>query len=123
MTELLPCPFCGCEPTFSFPSGGYPEILCTNCYQAGTTLAHSTEAEAIEAWNTRTFKAVYEDGNLCRIVTDTDTYIPERTCHITSEEYDDLLDFFTTHFSCGHYGIGMARWFKHCPECGARVVD
>ena len=117
MTDLLPCPFCGAkaeiviydpEESWDYRMEIEHDESCWLASPRPSVRNYYTKAEAISAWNTRTFKAVYEDGNLCRIVTDTDTYIPERTCRITSEEYDDLLDVFTTHFSCGHCGIGMA---------------
>lgn len=100
--ELRECPFCGV--TGVILSDRWREWALfehkDSCLFPNFR-KHEIPASDFAAWNTRA----------------------ERTCRITSEEYDDLLDMFTTNFSCGHYGIGMARWFKHCPECGAKVVD
>ena len=67
--KLKPCPFCGCEAMvhhdYSSESGDWWVIDCLNddcpmCHTRGawdgvnvTTGWRTTEAEAIEAWNTR----------------------------------------------------------------------
>lgn len=55
MSELLPCPFCGGEAetlTAESIHGGYLfGIMCNDCRSRGDV--YDTEAEAIEAWNTR----------------------------------------------------------------------
>lgn len=72
--KLRECPFCGGEAEKITSSDGFTSIGCLACNPIfGVMIQRTTEAEAIAAWNTRTFKAVYEDGNICRIVTDTDT--------------------------------------------------
>ena len=50
-------------------------------------------------------------------------YVPRRVCKVVSEEYDDLLEYWSTEFSCGHYGNGMAAYFGYCPKCGAEVLS
>lgn len=99
--ELRECPFCGGEArTIEVARyGSRWGVRCPIC--GGRMCFYPTESEAIEAWNTR----------------------QERTCRITSEEYDDLLDVFTTHFSCGHFTIGKVNMYRYCPKCGAKVIE
>ena len=53
--ELLPCPFCGGKAeilTAESMHGGYLfGIMCNDCCSRGDV--YDTEAEAIDAWNTR----------------------------------------------------------------------
>lgn len=54
MTELLPCPFCGGEAEKLTSIDGFTSIGCLNCNHIfGVMIQRGTEAEAIEAWNTR----------------------------------------------------------------------
>ena len=52
MSELKPCPFCGCEDieTFGF-WGDLFYVQCTNC--TGSVGACDTAEEAEEEWNRR----------------------------------------------------------------------
>lgn len=54
--NLLPCPFCGLADDLLVPQHGaagefWWEVYCDNCCATGPS--STTEAEAIEAWNTR----------------------------------------------------------------------
>ena len=106
MSELLPCPFCGGEAemlTAESMNGGYLfGIMCNDCRSRGDV--YDTEAEAVEAWNTRA----------------------ERTCH----DVKPNLSYFLCD-SCD-MGGGTELWIKdgfyrdvkpsYCPNCGAKVV-
>jgi len=107
MTELKPCPFCGGEAetlTAESMYGGYLfGIMCNDCCSRGDI--YDTEAEAIEAWNTRAVET-------CSVVA---SYSP-------SDMNEDDEWYFA--FSCGH----ELYWDEpeppsFCPDCGAKVVE
>jgi len=107
MTELKPCPFCGGEAetlTAESMYGGYLfSIMCNDCCSRGDI--YDTEAEAIEAWNTRAVET-------CSVVA---SYSP-------SDMNEDDEWYFA--FSCGH----ELYWDEpeppsFCPDCGAKVVE
>lgn len=56
-------------------------------------------------------------------VLDERDYVPERTCIAEHGlEYDDLLDMWSVHLSCGHIVHPHYNYIpKFCEECGARV--
>lgn len=64
MSELKPCPFCGGEGVVGCAYGsvyGISDDWFIECAHCGTTnisptRGHATEAEAIEAWNTRVYR-------------------------------------------------------------------
>lgn len=111
MTELKPCPFCGGIPElYSYRYGGcwytvradHSQCCPMNNRYHQAVNVYRTEAEAIEAWNTRT----------------------ERTCRNTD---DDCYAWFECsecglhsklEIMSGGYGIP-----NYCPNCGAKVVD
>lgn len=121
--KLLECPFCGgeaeCNKWYSATISGKYATVCKEC-SCGTDY-YNTEAEAEAAWNTRTFKAVYEDGNLCRIVTDTDTYIPERTCRNTNSP--NARNFICSECLESYPKAELTECPNYCPNCRAKVVS
>lgn len=76
MIELKPCPFCGGEAEITKWYEGY-FVECREQHCGGTIGAYKTEAEAIEAWNTRakgcsadrTCGSDQECGRYCEITT------------------------------------------------------
>lgn len=108
-TILLPCPFCGGEAetrTSTWNDKNYKwTVQCkTNlCMGEMGCAFYRTEAEAIEAWNTRA----------------------ERTCMIVEKQEEWQYNFGVKdyEFSCGHV-ISWAHTYdpKYCPVCGAKVV-
>lgn len=99
MTELLPCPFCGGEDLEIDHAQTYdvyhPDVYEVHCVECGGRGGEGwTEAESIEAWNTRA----------------------ERTCHDETKS----RDFFT----CSNCHEPIGKWApNYCPYCGAKVVD
>ena len=54
MTELKPCPFCGCKDVLRWHVGHYDKpwiVECVGCLADGPHA--DTEKEAIELWNRR----------------------------------------------------------------------
>lgn len=132
MSELLPCPFCGGEAK-SFEHGDVGFVVqCRRCgiWNAGYSPAWShitedefhgfiSEAEAIEAWNTRAddyrqaaeyWRRMYEEA------------FAERTCKV--EVRESAWGGYTRH--CGNCGADLdcdtRNRQNYCPNCGAKVV-
>ena len=102
-TELLPCPFCGGEAHVvdHHNDDGSVSVGCANdtCLGfSGLGWLYGTEAEAIEAWNTRA----------------------ERTCYPSENLYGFLM-------CCSECGRSLkdvgGTLFRYCPSCGAKVVE
>lgn len=99
---LEPCPFCGGEAnTLHRPhvidwrySVGCNDDECRGFI--GLSWLYKTEAEAIEAWNTR----------------------HERTCH---KVIPDEMEGYVFCSECGAE-IGEYGYPNYCPNCGAKVV-
>lgn len=113
---LLPCPFCGGEAEITGKSIGAYAVGCSDydgCIGFWNSCNYyATEAEAIEAWNTRTasgddFSRAVHDGHLWRMVKD---HIRCRYCGLNIESVIALE-------GCNKHAI------KHCPNCGRRVID
>lgn len=133
MSELKPCPFCGCKAiqvSGEYRDGGYQEytshVKCECCGSVSQIITESltlpaVEEIAAEAWNTRA----------------------ERTCHNLSEFQD--CDCFTCS-NCGEsYEVRRLEYdideyctlddaikaldydgcdcdVRYCPNCGAEVI-
>ena len=108
MTELKPCPFCGGEAEHY--EDGYMQhyVVCTRrgCY--ARSFGFESEAEAIDAWNTRAVDACKNIGDLSHGVSDI--------------------------FECSECGYGYSDIYlndedryqfvpNYCPNCGAKVVS
>lgn len=115
MSELLPCPFCGGEAKIltaeSMHGGNLYGVMCDCC--AGRADVYDTEAEAIEAWNTRADTAtLYEDGFYLH----GRKFVPERTCELTLDGTDGC-------FGCSECYENIPQLANYCPNCGCKVVS
>lgn len=103
MSELLSCPFCGGKAEVNNPFGdtaGLWYVICTEC--AVCCGFENTEAEAVEAWNTRV----------------------ERTCRIEHMPKNENLRC-RSWLQCSECGEEMTNYphdWNYCPNCGAKVV-
>ena len=106
--ELKPCPFCQDGGKLFINGGvGCRWVECSSCGCDGP--ARETEAEAIEAWNTRA----------------------ERTCHkelMTTEDYAGTEVYCFECSECGEFlsypdCYGLYDGPNYCPNCGAKVVE
>lgn len=116
MSELKPCPFCGGEAEVlgetKWSRGAF--VGCLKC--RATIDRQATEAEAIEAWNTRTHpeSEVMLMGDRV-FINGHGHYAKERTCRSTGGS-----DFFFC--SECDYLIEIDELWSYCPNCGAKVV-
>ena len=119
MSDLEPCPFCGGEARVQHQSrelyGDVVDWYGVYCKKqfCGYVSGQSTEAEAIEAWNTRAddyrhaaeyWQRMYEEAFV------------ERTCHNVST---------TNNFRCSECDAADLDFDKpsYCHGCGAKVVS
>lgn len=103
-TKLLPCPFCGGKAKIARDvTCGY-ETFWAHCLECHSQANYGhTEAEAIEAWNTRAERTCEEFGSL-RIW---------QECYVWSHD-----------LSCGHEVDTLdMEPPNYCPNCGAKVVE
>lgn len=103
MTELKPCPFCGCE-SIDLYEGDYGNgVYCMKCGVMMGEPIHLefrvservSMAQAIDAWNTRA----------------------DRTCRA-------VMAASKIASTCSECGAMLANWaMRYCPNCGRRVTD
>lgn len=129
MTELLPCPFCGGRQTYRKHDGGV--WLTTTNHKRGCIMrdalafvAFDTEAEAIEAWNTRADDYRQAAEYWQRMYEET---FAERTCELVRQvvELPDSLknlDVDISVYECSRCGEPAFSNYNYCPNCGAKVV-
>ena len=104
---LKPCPFCGSEARMLGTEHQWFNPACSNpdCGCEWTD-SYTTEAEAIEAWNTRPVETCILEGS-----------------YSMGGWLDEREPIWTFDFSCGHSFTSLDNEPPaHCPECGKKVV-
>ena len=122
MNDLKICPFCGGEAYIYAPGPIEHHVACKNpsCY--AETHGWSTEAEAIEVWNTRVKPPC--KGNYCPLCG-----AVERTCHNATHyagkfkcsECGAMFDTEDEEWEPTLWVDGVASYPSFCPNCGAKV--
>ena len=101
--EILPCPFCGGEASKRLFYKGKYRVHCNAC-DAHSGDVCDTEAEAIQAWNTRA----------------------ERTCKRVSSAIEvgevNGHKIAIPQYRCGECNRWLSDADKYCPNCGAKVI-
>ena len=122
--ELKPCPFCGGDAMTCFDDERMifrHSVECIVC--GGRSGWYSTKEVAATAWNAR---AAVTDEQFSLAVHDGRVWQKVRTC-------ENVLDHSPCAFECSECGFsvrtvpdGPADWqtpfWRHCPNCGAKVV-
>ena len=124
MSELLPCPFCGGNPTVIVEawSDQESEIECRVAHFCDNetmveTNVYGTRAEAIAAWNTRAGMS-YEDA----LILLDEFGLSERTCRVIEVTRGISYEPDVYELTCGHDPM-MFKQPNYCPSCGAKVVS
>lgn len=108
-TKLLPCPFCGGEAELDEYCGRYV-VFC----KSEKCSWRDTEAEAIEAWNTRAERTCKVRGEW-RAISQTQE-ARDRVCECGHEFGVDRRDHFPFELE------RLCEMPNFCPNCGAKVV-
>ena len=119
--RLLLCPFCGgeaevIEVDYGMYETGYAVYCSKCCMKLGVTgrigeaykwsAVFGTEAEAIEAWNTRA------ERTECRLVE-----------HGSLGNYESFVCWSCSECNFGWHHSIYDKQFSYCPNCGAKVVS
>lgn len=132
--KLLNCPFCGGEAEtwshyFEEEDMTLWQVRCKErpydvehpCYTADSFISFTTEAEAVEAWNTR---AAVTDDKFAIAVHDGDVWRKERTCHVKDlGGLPGMIPLLACDF-CGepNYARADGSAWNYCPNCGSKVI-
>ena len=124
MTELLPCPFCGGEAHTIEPAryGKRWGVLC----ECGAFMGFKrTEAEAIQAWNTRkpmqnieayVRMAIQEAERTCKLIPTRGKKYRPHAPTLTCSNCGAVYELSEANPSETLYG------FAYCSNCGAKVI-
>ena len=131
--RLKPCPFCGGEAhAITQFTGSFDELVAhhsISCNGCGVVaFFEDTEAEAVEAWNTRATDDRFIHGRELRELVERE--FAERTCHVVPHGYciangekSSCRCWSCSECSYGWHVSDYDRQYRYCPNCGARVVE
>lgn len=136
MSELLSCPFCGGKADVMLTQGRYGQSYnihhesiekCPAAYVGMMNFA--SEAEAIEAWNTR-HKSVFVTGTTVATDGEPVTYAPTRTCEFNIKDNmnetegmgDVWIECSACHCVFDFYADEWLMKMSYCPNCGSKVI-
>ena len=140
MTELKPCPFCGGEASKRLFYGGRYSVYCDEC-DARVGGLFDTEAEAIEAWNTRATlgagtltaeqvrEAVYAhsihadcaDADWQAIADELNATLGRGECEFKPFKDEDWGEPNAVRGVCSECSALMFGKDNYCPNCGRKV--
>lgn len=113
-SKLRSCPFCGGEATVErIGKSGYYYVACNTAYCCDFG-KFDTEAEAAEAWNTRSVTAAAVMGY--------EAALAERTCEFKPLNGEDLEEQNSVRGICSECCALMHGKDSYCPNCGAKVI-
>lgn len=149
-TELLNCPFCGCEPILERFEDYAFSIKCTHNYywsepdengvRTAADIAIYADIKGKYNYETNDWEYTEEEINNCKKAAieawntrakDIDVPTKERTCTIEGYDTGYEWDIDDTYYqvddpkftlSCGHEAYGSVEP-NFCPVCGARVIE
>lgn len=105
--SLLPCPFCGGEAAvFTYNNEEY-DVKCRNPYCLAKSSRWDTEAEAVEAWNTRAKRT-------CKKL----PQLTDSVCIVRRGGMEAVFGYWR----CSECGVENFEGAKYCMGCGAQVV-
>lgn len=110
MSDLLPCPFCGCNADIIDADDGF-QAYCRDC--RAMPQAANTYELAVKAWNTR----VPDIETVSRILLE--GKVNDMTIAMFKPKYDRLLEFvkMISHASANFYSTDAEWLLKEIGEC------